>query len=173
MKKIPLTHGMFALVDDEDYDWLMQWRWRVGRTRYAGHVAVRGRLLSDASGTPNILMHRAIMQTPLEQDVNHRNRNLLDNQRHNLRNCEPGQSRCYRKIQQGYTSQYKGVHWHVRMKKWLARITYKYERTYLGLFDDEIEAAKAYDEAALALHGEYAQLNFPQEEYEREEHCNG
>ena len=59
-------------------------------------------------------------------------------------------------------SKYKGVHWHKNHRKWLARITFEKNTIHLGYFRNEIEAAKAYDEAAKKYHGEFASLNFPE-----------
>jgi len=58
-------------------------------------------------------------------------------------------------------SKYKGVHWHKLHKKWAARITFERKQIHLGYFLSEIEAAKAYDRAAIKYHGEFAYLNFP------------
>lgn len=65
-----------------------------------------------------------------------------------------------RKYVNGITSQYKGVDWHKRDDKWRARIKVGGKRKYLGLFENEIDAAKAYDAAALKHFGEYANPNF-------------
>ncbi len=59
------------------------------------------------------------------------------------------------------TSRYKGVHWSASHGCWCARLSHKGHRYELGYFDDEVEAAKAYDEARLRLSGEFARLNFP------------
>src|ERR1700757_2583296 len=82
MKTLPLTQGRVALVDDEDYDWLNQWKWSYSNHGYAR----RGeRLFSGSYKTVHILMHRAIMHAPDGVEVDHINHDSLDNQKVNLR----------------------------------------------------------------------------------------
>jgi hypothetical protein len=59
------------------------------------------------------------------------------------------------------SSKFKGVHWHEKCGKWAAQITCDHKTYHLGYFGDEIDAAKAYDKAALKHHGQFAQTNFP------------
>lgn len=157
MKEIQLTKGKFALVDDEDYEWLSQWKWFTHSNGYA----VRG------EGTwPRqkiVLMHRAIMQVPSGMEVDHTNGGKLDNRRANLRICNHTENMRNRKSQSGGTSQFKGVFWDKHYQKWRAQIKVNNKRFHLGRFEKEVDAARSYDDAALEHHGEYARLNFPQE----------
>ncbi len=164
MKRIPLTHGLFALVDDEDYDHLTQWYWSTVLSYTGGPAATRCRVKVDGPGPSNISMHRVIVGATPGQSVNHRDRDNLNNQRYNLRHCTFEQCRFNRKPHVGCTSRFKGIHWNKRWKKWQVRITYQGERTHLGGFNDEEEAARAYDKAALEMFDDYAYLNFPPEE---------
>ena len=162
MKKISLTRGQFALVDDEDYGWLMQWNWHANLTPW-GFCATRARKRSDGPGMRCILMHREIMGTPEGMQVDHINHDSLDNRKQNLRNCTASENQHNMSLQRG-SSKYKGVNWCRQRSKWQARITFERERIWLGLFDSEEEAARAYDEAAQELFGEFAYLNFSREE---------
>ena len=153
VRYIPLTRGLYALVDAKHYEWLSQYKWSVhdtgpGKAQYAvrGHKGKK------------IFMHREIMHTPPGMVVDHINRNSLDNREANLRNCTRLQNLQNRYWHAGQ-SQYRGVC--PQSDKWMATVGYNNETIYVGLFDDEIEAAKARDRKAYELAGPYAYLNFP------------
>ena len=155
VRYIPLTKGLFAVVDAADYDWLSQYKWTAQMS--GGKVyAVR-----NHKGKA-ILMHREIMQPPDDMVVDHIDGSGLHNCRRNMRVCTRQQNLCNTRPRGG-RSQYKGVRWETRRNKWVAEITCKGKRYYLGYFDDEIEAAKAYDRKARELFGPFARLNFPDE----------
>jgi len=109
-----------------------------------------------------IYMHQEIIEVPEGMVVDHINHDGMDNRGANLRPATYSQNLYHRKKRSGAMySKYKGVHWHKLHRKWLARITFKKKTIHLGYFTDEIDAAKAYDEAAKKYHGEFASLNFP------------
>lgn len=151
---IPLTRGLFAVVDAEDYPRLSQHTWFAEGTP-KNYYAVR------KENGKSIKMHRQILNAPDHLVVDHIDHNGLYNQKKNLRlatftqNCQ-NQRRISHK-----TSRYKGVHWHRRLKKWAAQITCDKKTYHLGYFTEEIDAAKAYDRAARKYHGAFASLNFP------------
>jgi len=93
--------------------------------------------------------------------VDHIDHNGLNNTRRNLRICTKEQNARNQRPQKGRSSQFKGVCWHKGERKWYSRIQNDGRQQSLGLFDDERDAARARDAAALALHGEYASLNLP------------
>jgi hypothetical protein len=149
---IPLTQNLFALVDAEDYEWLKDYKWHVTRrgacgTAYAGRRE-RGRL---------VLMHRQIMNPPKGMVVDHINGNGLDNRRCNLRICTQKQNVHNSRGRAGKKSRFLGVS--PAGDKWVAKVGGQ----YLGVFDDEVEAAKARDRRAREIYGEHAWLNFPPE----------
>ncbi len=155
VRYIPLTKGLFAVVDAADYDWLSQYKWTAQMS--GGKVyAVR-----NHKGKA-ILMHREIMQPPDDMVVDHIDGSGLHNCRRNMRVCTRQQNLCNTRPRGG-RSQYKGVRWETRRNKWVAEITCKGKRYHLGYFHDEIEAAKAYDRKARELFGPFARLNFPDE----------
>lgn len=162
MKEIPLTQGKVALVDDEDYDYLMQWKWYYNSSGTHCAAVRSGRLEDFNNGKrPRILMHRVITK-PVENDViDHIDGNPLNNQKFNLRVCTQGQnSKNIRKhIRKNNMVTYKGVTWNVRIKRYIAQIGYNMSRIYLGTFKTEEEAALAYNAAAIQYHGEFAKLN--------------
>ncbi len=151
-KKIPLTQGKYTIVDDEDYEWLNQFKW----------YAVRGRSTFYAQRMLKrkcLRMHREIMNAPLGKEVDHRNRDGLDNQRANLRVCTHQQNIFNHIKQKKATSRHKGVSWNKRERKWIARIGHNKQRMYLGYFNNEDEAARAYNEKVTELFGEFARPN--------------
>ncbi len=170
MKEIPLTKGYVALVDDEDYERVNQYKWYVQRDGYnyyaVRNITIRSRKETRETGLPRqtlIYMHRFILDAPNDKDVDHRDHNGLDNRKKsNLRFCTKNQNMGNLLSESG-VSKYKGVTWHNENKKWVARIGYEGKRIHLGCFSDEIEAAKTYDARARELFGEFAYLNFPRE----------
>ena len=153
VRRIPLGKGLHAYVDKEDYEQLNQWHWHVFGGGYAARRE-KGKL---------ILMHRQIMQPPKGKVVDHINANGFDNTRANLRNITPRQNTHNRGKCAGSKSIYKGVFYDKQCHRWRARICFGKECFYLGYFDTEIEAARAYDRKAVELFGEFAGLNFPEE----------
>jgi hypothetical protein len=150
MKQIPLGHGKFAKVDDQDYDYLMQWNWRCSASGYA----VRW------NGYGTYPMHRQIMNPPDSMVVDHINQDKRDNRRENLRVCTRSQNRHNVPVVKNSSSGYKGVQKHG--KRWKASISRKLgDDITIGVYDDPKEAARAYDEKAREIFGEYAWLNFP------------
>ena len=157
MKRMPLTHGEYALVDDEDYEWLSEYSWHVLKRRntfYAvGYVMENGR-------PKNRRMHRMIIKAEEGQQVDHINHNGLDNRKENLRICTNNQNQMNSKKRPGMTSKYKGVSWHKQKKRWCSEIKINRNNIHLGSFKDEKKAAMVYDDAARKYFGEFAYLNF-------------
>lgn len=152
MKTIPLTKGDFAIVDDDDYEYLIQFEWFLTPGGYAARKTTK-------NGRPSIvLMHREIAKTPKGMQTDHINGNRLDNRKCNLRICTNAENSRNRGPMPG-TSKYKGVRWLKNDKKWQANIKLNQKQITLGCFNSEIEAAKAYNEAAIKYFGEFAWLN--------------
>ncbi len=158
MKQIRLTNSaQVALVDDEDYDRIGKFKWFLTTWGYA-------------SMTTNKPKQRYMHQVVLEElKVDHRNGDRLDNRKNNLRVCTHQQNNQNKGKQKNNTSGFKGVSRTINSKinPWSARIQRPdryYE--YIGSFPSKIDAARAYDKAALLYHGEFAHPNFPREDYE-------
>lgn len=156
---IPLTRGMFARVDDADAEWVSQLKWYAhscgNGAFYAGHSESVGK-----SRCKTVLMHREIMGAEPGQFVDHINGDKMDNRRANLRICTPEQNRFNVPARFG-TSEFKGVSRHSKNPVWVAHITFRGKNRYLGSFQVESDAARAYDAAAAEAFGEFAHLNFP------------
>ena len=162
MKKIKLTQGQFAQVDDSDYPWLNVWKWHARRCKFTYYAL---RASKRINGKQKVIhMHRLIMNTPDNEEVDHRDFNGLNCQRHNMRNCTHGQNMKNRKSRG--RSRYLGVHildCTIKGKIYsyiVAQIYINGKNAHLGCFKTEELAAKAYDEKAKEIHGEFANLNF-------------
>lgn len=152
MKLIPLTQGKFAKVDDEDYEWLMQWKWHFNN-RYAMRW----------QNYKKLRMHREIMKVSDDLEIDHIDNDGLNNCKNNLRICTTAQNSRNRVRAINNTSGYKGVTWHKRGKKWQAYIKLNGKSIYIGFYNTAEEAADAYDFMAKQYYGEYANLNFQKE----------
>lgn len=156
-KELELTQGKFALVDDEDYDWLNRWKW-YAHIKSKKFYAVRS--FGKRPNRAGMYMHRLILNTSKGDVVDHIDGNGLNNQRNNLRLCTQAENVRNQSLKLVNTSGYKGVHWQKNMNKWVARITFNYKKIHLGYFDTPLEASRAYDEKAKELFGEFAKTNF-------------
>lgn len=157
VRELPLTKGYVAIVDDEDYELLSQWKWsaKVGTNTVYAYRKYR----KDGKQIP-VPMHRQIMGFPENLEVDHIDRNGLNNQRANLRLATHRQN-AYNAKPRKNKSGYRGVTWYAPYEKWVAVIMNRGKKHFLGYFDDPAEGGRAYDEAARNLHGEFATLNFP------------
>jgi len=154
---IPLTKGKFAIVDKHNFEWLSKWKWHCtvdkrGKCYATRRFNINGKWIS-------IRMHRLILNTPANFQIDHHNHNTLDNRENNLRIATQSQNQGNR-VKQKSSSKYKGVTWYKDTKKWKAQIAIKNHKTSLGYFNDEIEAAKAYDMKAKEVFGDFAKTNF-------------
>ena len=158
MKKIPLTQGKFALVDDADYEFLNQWKWCVSKSSCSGKFYAQRR--SDKSnGFQVISMHRLLSGAQKKDIVDHINGNPLDNQKSNLRICSIAENSRNAVKPKNNTSGFKGVTWDKDRRRWVAQIKFNRKTINLGRFTCPIEAARTYNSAAIKYFGEFANLN--------------
>ena len=159
MKLIELSQGYCAKVDDGDYEMLMSFpKWFA--MKHHGNIYAKCNITLENGKRTTLKMHRVIMKAKPNQIVDHRNGDGLDNQKHNLRKTNNQKNSFNRKSHTGSSSKFKGVSYHKIRCRWQANICINYKSIYLGLFDSEIDAAKAYDKAAKMHFGEFARLNF-------------
>ena len=156
IKAIVLTQGLFALVDAKNFMWLNHYKWSAAKNGNMFY-AVRTDL-----GKGTVFMYREIMGNPKGVQIDHANRYGLDNREQNLRRATCSQQAMNKGKKKGGTSKHRGVCYYKRRKLWQAQIQFEGEHIYLGHHKTEEEAARAYDEAAKELFGEFANLNFPE-----------
>lgn len=155
MKEIQLTQGYVALVDDEDFERVSQHKWYASIRPEANNVYVIRKIGRKTQG-----LHRFILGVEDPKiKVDHRDHNGLNNLRSNLRPTR-NQNAQNQRLSSANTSGFKGVSWKVREKKYQAGIKVNGKTVHLGTFSDLLEAACAYDMAAVKYHGEFASTNF-------------
>lgn len=154
-KELPLTRGKVALVDDDMFEYLNQWKWFY---QSKGYAARNSRIDTKRI---TILLHRVVINAPDEMQVDHINGNRLDNRKENLRLCTNWQNTANHKMYSHNVTGYAGVGFlkRARYKKWIARIVVHGKLIYLGSYTTPKDAALAYNEAALKYRGEFASLN--------------
>jgi len=158
-RRIKLAQGKYTILDEDDFYRLNNFQWclKEDEDGYASVV----RINNQREKGPTILsMHREIMNAPPGRLVDHRDSDAMDNRSANLRFATPTENSCNRRKKTNTSSQFKGVSFNKRNKKWCARIKYEGKSIWLGSFLSELDAAKAYDEAAKKYHKEFAHLNF-------------
>ncbi len=163
-RKIYLDEDLWTIVDPQDYYSYACFKWCLD-----GHdgkfYAVRGARVGSGN-TKKVRLHREITNAPKGRFVDHRNGDSLDNRRANLRiatRCQNMQNMRRRKNKKNTTSQFIGVYFDKSRCLWAAQLTANGKVMSLGRFASEIEAAHVRDAAARKYHGEFARLNFPEE----------
>ena len=168
-KKLP---GRFALIDREDEALIGKATWRAvttHRNRGRGddyqipeYVSAHNRSGVYENFPKYVYLHRLVMGVVDRRvQVDHINHNGLDCRKSNLRCTTHQENHFNRRPHSGASSRFKGVSWRNRERKWKAQICHNDRITALGLFGSEIEAAIAYDNAAMEVFDEFAYLNFP------------
>lgn len=150
---IPLTQGFSATINSEDYELVSQFKWYASRIKRC--------VYAKSTSAPKILLHRLILNvTDKNIKIDHVDHNGLNNTRNNLRIASNNQNMYNaRKWRIPTSSKYRGVYWCKSRKVWRVEITTNKIKKYLGKYNNEEDAALAYNIAAIDLHGEFANLN--------------
>ena len=155
--RIPMTQGLVALVDEADAQRVSLHSWYPLRSSRSKYRTIYARAWISGK---TVLLHRLILNEP-DSRIDHINGDGLDCRRSNMRPATNSQNLRNRGPNRGNTSGYKGVCWQQAEQKFAARIWVDGKIIHLGYFTDPIDAAHVYDGAACRLHGEFAWLNFP------------
>ncbi len=159
MKKIKLGgkygKGKYALVDNDDFEKFNQYSWYLSTTGYA----IRGKWNKIKKQNDIIHLHKKILITPKNMEVDHINGNRIDNRKNNLRICTHKQNIANQKLQKRSKSGYKGVSYYKNYDKWEAYVCTDNKKYRIGYFSIKKEAALAYNKKAKELFGKYACLN--------------
>jgi hypothetical protein len=148
MKEIVLTQGKVALVDDDDFEWLNQWKWFCNKAGYA---------VRNLPKHKSEYMHRAIMKTPDGLQTDHVDHNKRNNQKNNLRICNNSQNQANRHYDKSKESGYRGVE--KRGNKYRAHVTVNQNMIHLGHYENPEDAARVYNKAVIKYFGEFATIN--------------
>ena len=159
MKQVPLTQGQFAIIDDEDYEFITQWKWFAMKKKrgyktifYAARRSTK--IVNGVRRRCMIWMHREINKTSNNSLTDHKDGNGLNNIRSNLRDATQRQNS--RNVKSAYgVSKYKGVHWDKQKNKWRASIRIDGRLKCLGRYYNEEDAANAYNVAAKSEFGDF------------------
>ena len=150
-KIIKLTQGKYAIVDDEDFEYLSQFKWWSDGHGYAIRK-VKNKVIT---------MHSVLLSPPRGKEIDHINRNRSDNRKNNLRVVTRQQNLFNSNKHSDNISGFKGINRHNLGKGyWRAKIFVAGKHKHLGLFNTKEEAARIYDTAAKKHFGEFAGLNF-------------
>jgi HNH endonuclease len=158
MRRVRLTQGKYALVDDQDYSLVSQFKWQLakrGKREYASRRVRLGDLVTKE------YMHRLLARAPDGMDVDHINLNGLDNRRKNLRLATRSQNMFNTQKHIDNKSGHKGVYFVERVKKYVVYLTIKGKRHHLGYFPTFKEAVKSQQQGARRLQGNFAPLPTP------------
>ena len=149
MKKIKLTQGKYALVDDKDFKWLNQWKWYFDNTVGYAKGWMDGK---------KMYMHRLILNTPKNLVTDHKNLNKLDNTRDNLRNVTRSQNCFNKSLLSKNISGHRGVYWDKQTNKWRVIIGINHKTINFGRFINKIDAILTYRKVIKKYYGEFINL---------------
>ena len=156
MIEIPLTQNQVALIDDEDFELVSQYKWYALWSRGVNSFYAASKVYTQNGKQSTLLMHRLIMHAQRGQQVDHINHLTLDNRRYQLRLCSSPQNQHNSGKKVNNTSGYKGVFWDASKSKWIAMIRVHPMRIHLGRYSNPEDAYAAYCAASLQHHGQFA-----------------
>lgn len=166
MRKINIGNGLFAIIDNDDYERTKLYKWGTKYCKKSKKIqAVMS--VNQSKWANSIYLHRLILNVNDSKIlVDHLNMDVLDNRKVNLRLATRSTNAMNRNKQSNNTSGFKGVSWDKSRNKWESYINYNRKKIHLGRFDNKKEAANSYNNAAKLYHKEFARLNIIEEDNE-------
>lgn len=158
MKKILLTQGQIALVDDEDFDFINQWKWYYEK-KNRNNTGYAIRTVKINGKRKRLYMHRVLLKAPDGMEVDHKNMNGIDNRKENIRVCTCLENKRHYSVRRDNRTGIKGVSWDKRRQKYRVQISIKGKRLWLGTYNSLSDATTIYNEAARQYYKEFAYLN--------------
>ena len=152
-KLIPLTKGYFAICDNKDFKYLSQFKWSIDGSGYPQ------RMIKTDKGWRPIRMHRDLLKLKPSELADHRNGVKTDHRRRNIKKCSRLENNRNVGLRKNNKTGYKGVHFNKERNVYQSYINVNRKHIYLGAFNCQINAAEAYNTAAIRYHGEFANLN--------------
>lgn len=159
-REIPVSKGLVAIVDEEDYPEISKFTWHA---RKDGHFYYPATWVGPRKTRKYVMMHQMIMGVIPGKKIDHIDRKPLNNSRSNLRHVDHRTNCLNTAMWASNTSGYRGVSWHQVRRKWRACIGVHGKMIDIGHFSSAEDAARAYDQAAREFFGEDAFVNFPDE----------
>lgn len=160
-RKVPLTRNRYAIVNRRLYGWIMQWSWIAWKGDKSGNLFYAATSIRKNGKTQIVMMHNLIADRFGIKIKDHKNRNPLDNRVSNLRSATYSQNSANHRRQSNNKSGFNGVFWNRHDETWVATITVRGRKMYIGRSDSKIDAARLHDIAARKYFGEFAVLNLP------------
>ena len=140
-KTIPLSQGQYAIIDAEDYGKICCYKWYAAKQGNYFYAATNEK--QDNGKYKQLKMHRVLVNAPADKLVDHKNRNGLDNRKHNLRVCTAAENSRNRKVHADNTTGHRGIYWNSRLNKWMAQIRKMGKLHHLGVFSRKDDAIRA------------------------------
>ena len=160
MKKILITEGEYAIVDDEDFIYLNRFKWHIVKDRYKTICVKTGlRDIEYSKHSVGLIMHFLLITRKPHYRIIHRNGNGLDNRKSNLMLVKENNIANLRPKKKETTSQYKGVSWDKKRKMWQSQIKDNYRSIFLGRYHSEEDAAEVYNIKCKEIYGDTAYQN--------------
>lgn len=164
--RVPLSSrkwpGLYALIDEDDLVVVRGYKWNPNpcESKNVTTIYAYGYRHTEDGRVERAHMHRLVLGVNDPSIfVDHINRDGLDNRKANLRLCTRSQNNQNVRHRKGCSSQFKGVHFLTAENVWAAEISANKKRIRLGRFRSEVDAARAYNDAAIEIHGDFAVLN--------------
>ena len=157
VRQLVLTRDKVTLIDAIDHEWLSQWKWHI-----CHDYAVRNQRAIDVGGHLNrklIYLHKFIINPPENMEVDHINKDRMDNRRCNLRMATHSQNQMNTRKIAGCSSKYRGVSWHKASKKWRVQIQVNRQKIIIGDFLSDTHAALEYNKMAKKYFGDFVTIN--------------